>query len=63
MSAATRDEIMFAVSSLTAASSVPLYVAAVRYRAWGAVWAFGATLFVFGILAVVLFARLLWEAA
>jgi hypothetical protein len=29
----------------------------------GAVWAFGITLFVFGIAAVVLFARLLWEAA
>jgi len=38
-------------------------VPAVRYRAWGAVWSFGITLFVFGIAAVVLFARLLWETA
>jgi hypothetical protein len=62
MSAATRDEIMFAISLFTAVGSACLYVAAVRYRAWGAVWSFGITLFVFGILAVVLFARLLWEA-
>jgi hypothetical protein len=33
------------------------------YRAWGAVWSFGISLFVFGIIAVVLFARLLWETA
>jgi hypothetical protein len=38
-------------------------VPAVRYRAWGAVWSFGLALLVFGIAAVVLFARLLWEAA
>jgi hypothetical protein len=29
----------------------------------GAVWAFGISLFVFGVAAVVLFARLLWEKA
>jgi hypothetical protein len=63
VSAATRDETMFAISFLAAACSVPLYLAAVRYRAWGAVWAFGITLLVFGVLSVVLFARLLWEAA
>ena len=63
MSAATRDEIMFAISLLVAAISVCLYVPAVRYRAWGAVWSFGITLLVFGVAAVVLFARLLWEAA
>ena len=63
MSAVTRDEIMFVISLLTAASSACLYVPAVRYRAWGAVWSFGITLFVFGIVAVVLFARLLWETA
>jgi hypothetical protein len=63
MSAATRDEIMFAVSLLAAVISLSLYVPAVRYRAWGAVWSFGTALFVFGIAAVVLFARLLWEAA
>jgi hypothetical protein len=59
----TRDEIMFAISLLTAVGSACLYVPAVRYRAWGAVWSFGITLFVFGIAAVVLFARLLWETA
>jgi hypothetical protein len=63
VSAVTRDAIMLAISFLAAASSVPLYIAAVRYRAWGAVLAFGLTLLVFGIAAVVLFARLLWEAA
>jgi hypothetical protein len=63
VSAATRDWLMLAVSFLTAASSVPLYLAAVRYRAWLAVWSFGLTLLVFGIVAVVEFARLLWETA
>jgi hypothetical protein len=63
VSAATRDEIMLAISVLAAVSSACLYVPPVRYRAWGAVWSFGITLFVFGIAAVVLFARLLWEAA
>ena len=62
MSAVTRDELMLVVSVLAAAGSACLYVPAVRYRAWGAVWSFGITLFVFGIAAVVLFARLLWEA-
>jgi hypothetical protein len=63
MSAATRDEVMFTISLLAAVVSLCLYVPAVRYRVWGAVWSFGITLFVFGIAAVVLFARLLWEAA
>jgi hypothetical protein len=63
MSAATRDEIMFAISVLAAATSACLYVPAVRYRAWGAVWSFGISLFVFGVATVVLFARLLWETA
>jgi len=63
MSAATRDEIMFVISLIVAVCSACLYVPAVRYRAWGAVWCFGITLFVFGIAAVILFARLLWEAA
>ena len=63
MSAAARDEIMFAVSLIAAAGSACLYVPAVRYRAWGAVWSFGIALVVFGIAAVILFARLLWEAA
>jgi hypothetical protein len=63
MSLETRDTIMLAISLLTAGASVCLYVPAVRYRSWGAVWAFGITLFVFGIAAVVLFARLLWEKA
>ena len=63
MSAATRDGVMFAISLLAAVLSACLYVPAVRYRAWGAVWSFGITLFVCGIAAVVLFARLLWETA
>jgi hypothetical protein len=63
MSAATRDEIMFVISLIGAVCSACLYVPAVRYRAWGAAWSFGITLFVFGIAAVILFARLLWEAA
>jgi hypothetical protein len=63
VSVVARDALMLTISLLAAAGSVPLYIAAVRYRAWGAVWSFGLTLFVFGIAAVVLFARLLWEAA
>jgi hypothetical protein len=63
MSLATRDIIMLMISLLAAVSSACLYVPAVRYQAWAAVWAFGLTLFVFGMAAVVLFARLLWEAA
>ena len=63
MSIVTRDTIMLAISLLAAVGSACLYVPAVLYRAWWAVWSFGITLFVFGIAAVVLFARLLWEAA
>jgi hypothetical protein len=63
MSILTRDIIMFAISLLAAVSSACLYVSAVRYQAWAAVWSLGITLFVFGIAAVVLFARLLWEAS
>jgi hypothetical protein len=61
VSAATRDESMLVISALAAVSSVPLYLTAIRYQAWSACWGFGITLFVFGIAAVVLFARLLWE--
>ena len=63
MSIETRDILMLVISLLTATSSACLYVAAVRYGAWVAVWSFGLTLLVFGVAAVVLFARLLWEAA
>jgi hypothetical protein len=63
VSQVTLDSAMLAISFLAAASAVPLYIAAVWYRAWFAVWSFGLTLFVFGIVAVVEFARLLWEAA
>jgi len=63
MSIVTRDALMLAISFLAAAVSATLYVPAVRYRAWAAVWAFGITLLVFGVAAVVLFARLLWERA
>jgi len=54
---------MLLFSLITAACSVCLYVLAVLYRAWAAVWSFGLTLFVFGIFAVVLLARVIWEAA
>ena len=63
MSIVTRDIIMLTISLLAAVCSACLYVPAVRYRAWWAVWSFGVSLFVFGIAAVVLFARLLWEAS
>jgi hypothetical protein len=62
MSLETRDALMLAISFLAAGASAGLYVPAVQYRAWWAVWSFGISLFVFGIAAVVLFARLLWEA-
>jgi hypothetical protein len=63
MSAATRDEIMFAISLIATACSTCLYVPAVRYRAWAACWSFGITLLVFGVFAVMLFARVIHEAA
>ena len=63
MSIVTRDEIMLAISLLAAVCSACLYVPAVRHRAWWAVFSFGLSLLVFGVAAVVLFARLLWEAA
>jgi hypothetical protein len=62
VSGGTRDVIMLVISLLTATSSACLYVAAVRYEAWGAVWSLGFTLLVFGVASVILFARLLWEA-
>jgi hypothetical protein len=63
MSIVTGDALMLAISLLAAVLSACLYVPAVHYRAWGAVFSFGIALFVFGVAAVVLFARLLWEAA
>jgi len=63
VSAATRDVIMLVIALLTAACSVGLNVAAVLYRAWVAVWAFGITLLVFGVFAVVMLARVIWKAA
>jgi hypothetical protein len=59
----TRDILMLLISLITAACCVCLYVLAVLYRAWAAVWSFGLTLFVFGIFAVVLLTRVIWEAA
>jgi hypothetical protein len=50
---------MLAISFLTAASSVFLYVRSVHYRAWAACWSFGLTLLVFGVVAVVMLARVL----
>jgi hypothetical protein len=58
-----RDEVMLAISFLAAASSACLYVPAVLYRAWAAVWAFGVTLLVFGVISVVMLARVIQEAA
>jgi hypothetical protein len=63
VSIVTRDALMLAISLLAAVGSLCLYVPAVRHRAWAAVWSFGLSLLVFGVAAVVLFARLLWEAA
>jgi len=59
----TRDVLMLAISLLAAASSVCLYGPAVLYRAWAAVWSFGLTLLVFGVIAVVMLARVLHEAS
>jgi uncharacterized membrane protein HdeD (DUF308 family) len=61
VSTETRDVLMLVVSLLAAACSLCLYVPAVRYRAWAAVWAFGVTLLVFGVIAVVMLARVLRE--
>jgi len=63
VSVQTRDVIMLVISLLAAACSVGLYAAAVVYRAWAAVWAFGGALLVFGVFAVVMLARVIWEAA
>jgi hypothetical protein len=59
VSVQTRDVLMLAISLLTAASSVFLYVRSVQYRAWAACWSFGLTLLVFGVVAVVMLARVL----
>ena len=63
MTSQTRDILMLLFSLITAACSVCLYVLAVLYRAWAAVWAFGGTLLVSGIFAVVELARVLHEAS
>ena len=63
MSAAPRDAIMLAISLIAAVGSLCLYMPAVRYRAWAAVFSFRIALFAFGVSAVVPFARLPWEAA
>jgi hypothetical protein len=63
VSVETRDGIMLAISFSTAALSVCLYVVSVRHQAWRACWYFGVTLFVFGVFAVVMLARVLHEAA
>jgi len=59
----TRDVLMLAISCAAAACSACLYVPAVLYRALAAVWAFGLSLFVFGVFAVVMVARVLREMA
>jgi hypothetical protein len=59
MSVETRDIIMFVISLSTAVLSVCLYVVSVLHQAWLAWWYFGITLFVFGVFAVVMLARVL----
>lgn len=54
-----RDVLMLVVSLLAAVCSLFLYVPAVLCRAWAACWAFGLTLLVFGVFAVVMLARVL----
>jgi hypothetical protein len=54
---------MLVISLSTAALSVCLYVVSVRHEAWRACWYFGVTLFVFGVFAVVMLARVLHEVA
>jgi hypothetical protein len=63
VSTETRDILMLVVSLLAAACSFCLYVPAVLYRAWAAVWSFGLSLLVFGVIAVVMLARVLHEAS
>jgi uncharacterized membrane protein len=63
MSVETRDIIMLGISLSTAALSVYLYVLSVLHQAWRACWLLGITLFVFGVFAVVMLARVLHEAA
>ena len=63
MTLETRDIIMLGISLSTAVLSVYLYVLSVLHRAWRACWYFGITLFVFGVFAVVMLARVLHEAA
>ena len=61
MSIQTHDVLLLAISLLAAASSVFLYVRSVQYRAWAACWSFGLTLLLFGVVAVVMLARVLRE--
>jgi hypothetical protein len=63
MSVETRDVIMLGISLSTTALSVYLYVQSVLHQAWRACWYFGITLFVSGVFAVVMLARVLHEAA
>src|SRR5215216_5495146 len=59
----TRDVLMLVVSLTAAVYSLCLYVPAVLYRAWAAVWSFGLSLLVFGVISVVMLARVLHEAS
>jgi hypothetical protein len=59
----TRDVLMLVVSLIAAVCSLCLYVPAALDRAWAAVWSFGLSLLVFGVIAVVMLARVLHEAS
>ena len=59
MSNETANLLELAISLLAAVCSLCLYVLAVLYKAWGVVWSSGLTLFVFGVFAVVMLARVL----
>ena len=63
MSIQMRDVLMLVVSLTAAVYSLCLYVPAVLYRAWAAVWSFGLSLLVFGVISVVMLARVLHEAS
>jgi hypothetical protein len=57
VSTETANLLELAISFLATACSVCLYVPAVLYRAWVACWAFGLTLLIFGVIDMVMLAR------
>lgn len=59
MSTSTADVLGLAISLLAAVCSLCLYVPAVLYRTWSVVWSSGLSLLAFGVIAVVMLARVL----